>query len=134
MEYYWDDPDQEGVEDDAKVAYAVGFTGNITGQETVIVSGYYQDLSKVGQTTLDPSAIPIPAVTASEVVDRETLKAFVRGAKASCLAAMETLEFSQSLQLQDFLREEGSPWRYTIHWDSRSAFWCRTISRQAFTG
>ncbi len=79
MEYYWDDPDQEGVEDDAKVAYAVGFTGNITGQETVIVSGYYQDLSKVGQTTLDPSAIPIPAVTASEVVDRETLKAFVRG-------------------------------------------------------
>ena len=111
VEYYWDDPAVEGDEDMPKTAYAISITGNTTGVPLVIIGGYYQDLSQVGQTTLDISVVPIPDVTAADVVDRETLKAFVQGTMESYLVALKQVGFSELHQLQDFFREEGGPWR-----------------------
>ncbi len=63
VEYYDDGP---------KTAYAVAFT-----RRFVLVGGYSQDVSHVNVRIAD---LPRPAVTASEVVDRETLITFVEEA------------------------------------------------------
>ena len=65
VEYHVDGP---------KTAYAVEYTSGITGRPFVLIGGYAQDVSHVPITYAD---LPEPSVTASEVVDRETLIAFV---------------------------------------------------------
>ena len=62
---------------------------------------------------VDPVAAQIPnmerpEVTAREVVDRETLKAFVQGAAKAYLEAARTLSEDQVTQL---FREEGGFWK-----------------------
>ena len=46
VEYYWDDPAQEGDEDTPKIAYATRFTGQAYGNTVILIGGYYQDLSQ----------------------------------------------------------------------------------------
>ena len=79
VEYYWDDPAVEG-DANPKVSYAVEYTSGLFGKAIVLVGGYYQDVSRV-VTSIPKMARP--AVTASEVVDRETLKTFVKAAAQS---------------------------------------------------
>ena len=111
VEYYWDDPEQEGDEETAKIAYATSYVSGTTGTPVVLIGGYYQDPSQAIAATFDPSIIAPPEVTAADVVDRETLKAFVKGAKDSYVHALEQFGINELLQHQDIFRQEGSPWR-----------------------
>ena len=111
VEYYWDDPEQEGDEDTAKIAYATSYVSGTTGTMIILIGGYYQNVSQASLPSLDPSLIPIPEVTAADVVDRETLKAFVHGAKESFIATVEQIGLEQFMQQRHVFREEGSPWK-----------------------
>ena len=82
-----------------------------TGTPVILIGGYYQDVSQASLPSLDPSIIPIPEVTAADVVDRETLKAFVHGVKESFITAMEQIGLEQLIQQRAIFREEGSPWK-----------------------
>ena len=72
VEYHWDDPAAEG-DANPKVSYAVEYTSGLFGKPLVLVGGYYQDVSNVATKIPEMAR---PPVTASEVVDRETLKTF----------------------------------------------------------
>ena len=111
VEYYWDDPEQEGDEETAKIAYAASYLSGTTGTAVVLIGGYYQDPSQAVSATFDPSIIVPPEVTAADVVDRETLKAFVEGSKESYSNALEQFGADELLQHQDIFRQEGGPWR-----------------------
>ncbi len=111
VEYYWDDPAVDGDEDTPKVAYATSYVSGTTGTPIILIGGYYQNLSQASLPPLDPSIMPIPEVTAADVVDRETLKAFVHGAKESFLTAVEQIGLEQFMQQRAIFREEGSPWK-----------------------
>ena len=111
VEYYWDDPEQEGDEEDAKIAYATSYLSGTTATTVVLIGGYYQDPSQAVAATFDPSIIHPPEVTAADVVDRETLRAFVQGTKDSYTNALEQFGVDELLQHQDIFREEEGPWR-----------------------
>ena len=111
VEYYWDDPEQEGDEETAKIAYATSYVSGTTATPVVLIGGYYQDPSQAVAATFDPSIIAPPEVTAADVVDRETLRAFVKGAKDSYVNALEQFGINELLKHQDIFRQEGSPWR-----------------------
>ena len=111
VEYYWDNPAVEGDEDTPKVAYAVNYTSGIAGTTVVLIGGYYQDVSHASATPFDPFLIPPPDVTAADVVDRETLKAFVQGTGNRYLKAIEQVGLDVLQQNQDLFREEGGPYR-----------------------
>ena len=107
VEYYWDDPAQEGDEDTPKIAYASGYTSQIeitygsiySNQPVVLIGGYHHPIA------------PIPQVTAAEVVGRETLKAFVHSVLESFLGAAEQIGLEQFHLYADIFRVEGSPWK-----------------------
>ena len=111
VEYYWDDPEQEGDEETAKTAYATSYISGTTATTVVLIGGYYQDPSQAVAATFDPSIIAPPEVTAADVVDRETLKAFVQGTRDSYTSALEQFGVEELLQHQDIFRVEGGPWR-----------------------
>ena len=111
VEYYWDDPQQEDDEETAKIAYATSYISGTTGSAVVLIGGYYQDPSQAIAATFDPSIIAPPEVTAADVVDRETLKAFVQGSKDGYVNALEQFGVDELLRHQDIFRQEGGPWR-----------------------
>ncbi len=111
VEYYWDDPEQEDDEEDAKITYATSYVSGTTGSTVVLIGGYYQDPSQAVAATFDPSIIHPPEITAADVVDRETLRAFVHGAKDSYTNALEQFGVDELLQHHDIFRVEGGPWR-----------------------
>ncbi|MDE2735859.1 MAG: cache domain-containing protein [Gemmatimonadota bacterium] len=106
VEYYWDDPAVEG-DANPKVSYAVEYISGLFGKPLVLVGGYYQDVSNV--VTGIPK-MARPAVTASEVVDRETLKTFV---KAAAQIYRETMldDYGQLSHVKNAFRTEGSDWK-----------------------
>ena len=112
VEYYWDDPEQEGDEDEAKTAYATSYTSGTTATTVVLIGGYYQDPSQAVPATFDPSIIAPPEVTAADVVDRETLRAFVHGTRETYSNALEQFGIEELLPHQDIFRVEGGPWRH----------------------
>ncbi len=80
VEYCWNDPNDDS--DNApgatcKPSYAMRYFAPTINTDLVVVGGYYQDLSAL--VTPLPN-IPVPAVTAADVVDDESLKQFVEGA------------------------------------------------------
>ncbi len=111
VEYYWDDPAVDGDEDTPKTAYATSYISGTTGTQIILIGGYYQNVSQASLPPLDPSIVPTPEVTADDVVDQETLKAFVQGAKDSFLTVLEQIGLEQFLQHVDIFREEGGPWK-----------------------
>ena len=106
VEYYWDNPAVEG-DANPKVSYAVEYTSGLSGQNLVLVGGYYQNVSNV--VTSIPKMAP-PKVTASEVVDRETLKTFV---EAAAQIYRETMldDYGQLSHVKNAFRTEGSDWK-----------------------
>lgn len=103
VEYHWDDPDQPDDEI-RKVSYAIDITAPRSGQKVVMVGGYAQDLSHVPVEVPD---LPRPAVTAAEVVDRETLTTFVEEAATAFRAAYLTENFSGVSAVKNAFRAEG---------------------------
>ena len=114
VDYYWDDPDEQGDEDTAKTAYAVSYTSGITGQKVIMVGGFRQNLSGSSPPTptINPDELPHPEVTASEVMDRGTLVKFVEGSITTYQTALEQYGFDILSANLDIFRQEGSPWRH----------------------
>ena len=97
VEYCWNDPNDDS--DNApgatcKPSYAMRYFAPTINRELVVVGGYYQDLSALA--TPLPN-IPLPPVTAADVVDRETLKQFVEGAVQWSDSLFSALGFSAVL-------------------------------------
>ena len=111
VEYYWDDPEQEEDEEIAKIAYATSYVSGTTATTVVLIGGYYQAPSQAVAATFDSSILHPPEVTAADVVDRATLRAFVHGTRDSYANALEQFGVDELLQHQDIFRVEGGPWR-----------------------
>ena len=94
--------------DGAKTAYAVEYTSGITGRPFVLVGGYVQDVSDVPIKYAD---LPRPAVAAAEVVDRETLIAFVDEAAKAYRIGVMSENFSGLTEIRNAFRQEGGYWK-----------------------
>ena len=91
-----------------KTAYAVEYTSGITARQFVLVGGYSQDVSHVPVQIAD---LPKPAVTASQVVDRETLITFVEEAARVYREAVLSEGYSALTGIRNAFREEGGDWK-----------------------
>ena len=91
-----------------KTAYAVEYTSGITARQFVLVGGYSQDVSHVPIRIAD---LPKPAVTASEVVDRETLITFVEEAAKAYRKAVMSEGYSGLIGVRNAFRVEGGDWK-----------------------
>ncbi len=94
VEYYDDGP---------KTAYTVPFR-----RQFVLVGGYSQDVSHVDVRIAD---LPTPAVTASEVVDRETLITFVEEAARIYQEALKFEDGIPLVEIKNAFRVEGGDWK-----------------------
>ena len=92
---------------ESKLAYAVAYTSGITGRRFVLVGGYSQDVSGVSIQIPD---LPKPAVTASQVKDRDTLITFVEEAARVYREALSE-GFSTLAGIKNAFREEGGDWK-----------------------
>ena len=95
-------------DDGQKTAYAVEYTSGLTGRTLVVVGGYSQDVSGAPITIAE---LPRPAVTASEVVDRDTLITFVEEAAKAYQSAVKSDNYSDLVSVKNALREEGGYWK-----------------------
>ena len=112
VEYYWDDPAQEGDEETAKIAYATQFSGLAYGNTVILIGGYYQDVSHVPPPVYDLSLIPRPEVTAAEVTDLETLRAFVTGGMQAYVTAVREHGADRYRDILNVFRAEEGDWRH----------------------
>ena len=92
-----------------KTAYAVEYISGITAREFVLVGGYSQDVSDVPAQM--PIELPKPAVTASQVVDRETLITFVEEAAKVYQGAVLSEGYSAITGIRNAFRVEGGDWK-----------------------
>ena len=91
-----------------KTAYAVEYTSGLTGRTLVVVGGYSQDVSDVPITIAE---LPRPTVTASQVVDRDTLISFVDEAAKAYQGAVMSDNYADLVSVKNALREEGGDWK-----------------------
>ena len=91
-----------------KTAYAVEYVSGFTETRFVVVGGYSQDVSHVPGRI---AVLPKPAVTASQVVDRDTLIAFVEEAAKLYRTAMMSDGYIGLPELENAFRLEGGDWR-----------------------
>ena len=107
VEWCWDDP-QDPSDARCKDSYALQHFSPVAGVDLVVVGGYYQDLSTAGQP-LPP--VPLPDVTAADVVDRESLRQFVHGSLDWLLELVGQVGFARANEWKAVLREEGGPFK-----------------------
>ena len=112
VEYYWDDPAQEGDEETAKMAYVTHFRSVDYAPAVILMGGFYMDLSHVPDTAVDHSLVPTPEVTAADVKDLATLQAFVRGAEDSFLWALQEHGEERIPEVLDVFRAKDGDWRH----------------------
>ena len=98
----------EYYDDGLKTAYAVEYTSGVSARQFVLVGGYSQDVSHVPVRVAD---LPTPEVTASEVVDRETLIAFVEAAAETFQQAVMSEGYSDLIGVLNAFRVEGGDWK-----------------------
>ena len=91
-----------------KTAYAVAYTSGITGRGFVLVGGYSQDVSHVPLLIAD---LPKPAVTASQVVNRETLITFVEEAARVYREGVRSEGYRGLIGIRNAFRLEGGDWK-----------------------
>ena len=91
-----------------QTAYAVEYTSGVSARQFVLVGGYSQDVSHVPVRVAD---LPTPEVTASEVVDRETLIAFVEAATETFQQAVMSEGYSDLIGVLNAFRVEGGDWK-----------------------
>ncbi len=108
VEYTWDDP----ATDDVNPRYCYAIKGGhpaLRGQVFILVGGYHHNVTRTEEETEE---LPeFPEVSAQDVRDRETLKAFVQGAGDWALRALPTLSFDLPKLWTEF-RLEGGHWRH----------------------
>ncbi len=93
---------------ESKTAYAVEYISGVTGRLFVLVGGYSQDVSHVPIHVAD---LPKPAVSASEVIDRETLITFVEEAARIYREAVFSEGYSGLTGVRNAFRVEGGYWK-----------------------
>ena len=98
----------EYYDGELNTAYAVEYISGITARQFVLVGGYSQDVSHVPLVIAD---LPTPAVTASQVVDRETLITFVEEAAKVYREAVLSEGYSALIKIRNAFREEGGDWK-----------------------
>ena len=91
-----------------KTAYAVEYTSGITARPFVLVGGYAQDVSHISTEIAD---LPKPSVTASQVVDRESLIAFVEEAAKAYRETVMSEGYSGLTGVRNAFRLEGGDWK-----------------------
>ena len=91
-----------------KTAYAVEYTSGITARRFVLVGGYSQDVSHVPVQVAD---LPKPTVTASQVVDRESLITFVEEAAEAYRKAVMSEGYRGLTGVRNAFRVEGGDWK-----------------------
>ena len=91
-----------------KTAYAVEYTSGITARRFVLVGGYSQDVSHVPVHIAD---LPKPTVTASQVVDRESLITFVEEAAEAYRKAVMSEGYRGLTGVRNAFRVEGGDWK-----------------------
>ena len=96
VDYRWKDTD--------RTAYATPYTSKVSNWPLVVVGGFAQDLSSV---PAEVTALPRPKVTAAEVRDRETLRAFVDEAAKTWQEAGA----DEIANVQRAFRVEGGDWK-----------------------
>ena len=107
VEWCWDDPN-DLTDTRCKDAYAIQYHSIVAGTDFVVVGGYYQDLSAAG--TPLPN-VPLPEVSAADVVDRETLRQFVHGSFDWLQELIALVGFERANEWKAVLREEGGHFR-----------------------
>ena len=107
VEWCWDDP----ADDDdvfCKDSYGIQYHSKIAEVDFLLVGGYYQDLTHAGEPLPD---IPLPEVSAVDVVDRETLKQFVQGSLDWVVELLGLVGFARANEWKAVLREDGGHFR-----------------------
>ena len=103
VEYHWDDPTR--LDDPLrKLSYSAFYSSAWSGKKLMLVAGYQQDLSHIPVPIAD---LPRPAVTASEVVDRETLRIFVEESAKVFQAAYLTENYRGLAGTKNAFRTKG---------------------------
>ena len=90
-------------------SYAVGGARNPDGSPAILVAGF--DLQESHLVPEFTAPDDVPAVTARDVVDRRTLKAFVNGAIAYFLRRFEAEGYEAALKIKRVFRDPNGPWR-----------------------
>ena len=108
VEYTWDDP---STDEDMNPRDCYAIKGSHTALPTqvfIMVGGYHNNVTAAEDET---EKLPeFPEISAMDVRDRETLKAFVQGAGEWAIEALPTLGFALP-QLEAIFRLEGGHWR-----------------------
>ncbi len=91
-----------------KTAYSIRTKTGVGNIEFYLVGGFSKDLSAAPLAGKD---IQPPPITAAEVVDQETLVAFVEAAADAYRGVYETEKHGGLMALRNAFREEGGPWR-----------------------
>ena len=100
VDYRWG-----GIE---RTAYAAEYTSGLTGNTIVVVGGFVQDLTSV---PVEFTPLPRPEVTAAEVVDHETLAAFVEAAAKIFRDAAMSPNLGGLANMKTAFRQEDSDWK-----------------------
>ena len=113
VEYSWDDP----ATDDTNPRYCYAIKGGhpaLPGQVFILVGGYHVNVTtSTEEEEEETEDLPeFPEISAMDVRDRETLKAFVEGAGDWAIRALPTLNFDlQKLDAIFKLEGEGGHWK-----------------------
>ena len=114
VQYTWDDPSTD--EDvNPRDCYALkGGHPALPGRVFILVGGYHNNVTAAEDEAEDETEeLPeFPEISAMDVRDRETLKAFVQGAGDWAIRALPTLGFDLS-RLETIFRIEGGHWRHS---------------------
>ena len=89
--------------------YATVFNSVNFGSPTVLLAGFDLNESHLAEETVDYGN---PSVTARDVVDRQTLKAFVTEAGEYFLQLREAGDFAAAWKAKIALRDPNGPWRH----------------------
>lgn len=95
----------DGVLKTSYTVKALTGAGNIS---FYLIGGYSKDLSSAPAAAM---AIPAPAVTAADVVNKDTLVAFVEAAAAVYRRAYESDNQGDIIAVRNAFRRKGGPWR-----------------------
>ena len=104
----FDMPDVPGAS-----GYAAPYISGLFQLPMIVLAGFDLDLSHVLEEEIDHVE---PAVTARDVVDRETLKAFVTEAGEFYVTIRESGDPAASAKARSALRDPNGPWRHgSVH-------------------
>ena len=107
VEWCWDDP-LDAADTPCKDSYALQYHSVVAGVDLVVVGGYFQNLAHAGESLPD---VPLPALSADDVVDRETLRQFVEGSVGWLTELVGQVGFERANEWKTVLREDGGHFR-----------------------